>query len=261
MDVADAIDRARQLQMDDRADEALELLLAAAKEHSDEDLNGEIALFYAERGWSRSDDEALADFQEARKWSDVPLARAGEAKVLLRRGEPGKAEQLLAELLELDPEEPHALLVLGELKLSQGAFEEAGERFGHLVQLAPQLGLAYLGLARALTGVGRVGEAHAALEAGIGQCPSDDALHVTLAASLTEAKEFDRAKGAWRRAAQINRMNPAAWRGVAGLAAETGDEVEMHRALDRAMELDADGTREWLTEASAKLPLINAYLA
>ena len=57
MDVADAIDLARQLQMKGQPDEALEHLLAAAKEHSDEDLDSEIAFFYAERGWTRTGNE------------------------------------------------------------------------------------------------------------------------------------------------------------------------------------------------------------
>ena len=181
--------------------------------------------------------------------------------MFLRAGEAEKAEKLLVETLELDPEDPHTLLVLGELNLSQKAFEKAGERFSTLMQLAPQFGLAYLGLAQALTEVGRARDAQAALEAGIGHCPGDDDLLLALATSLMESKDLDRARTTWRRATELNRLNPAAWRGLARLAAETGDEVEMHRALDRAMNLDAEGTRAWLPEVAAKLPLINAYLA
>jgi len=234
VDVADAVDRARRLLDDDQADEALEILLAAAEVHPCEDLDIEIACAYTERALGRSGDEALADFAEARTWAEVPLTLVREAELRLQREELEQAEALLAQALELDPELPAARVLEGRIRLRRGDVDGAGEAFMTAVQAAPTYGDAYLGLAEALSRKERRKEAIAALAEGWRQDPGNDALLVALAEALTEAKEFDKARDAWRRATEINRFNAVAWRGLAAALARDGDEVGSAQALSRA---------------------------
>ncbi len=234
MDVADAVDRARRLLDEDKADEALEILLAAARENPCEDLDLEIASVYTERGFGRTGEPALADFAEARTWAELPLTLVGEAQVRILREELEQAEALLAQALEMDPELPPAKVLEGRIRLYRGNLAGAGEAFMTAVQLSPQYGDAYLGLAEALTRAERRKEAIEALAEGARQDPGNDVLLVAFAEALTGEKEYERARTAWRRATEINRFNAAAWRGLAAALARDGDETGSAQALSRA---------------------------
>ncbi len=253
MEVADAIDRARRLQEEGKADEALELLLEAAREHPCEDLDGEIALFYAERGLSRPDDEAEKDFEEAQSWHDLPLAVAGLARIALRRGDLERSEALAGRALEMDPEFPLALFAKGCLELKRGKAAAAAELLAKAVAGAPRFGEGYAVLSLALVQAGRLPEAEEALLRGMKECPGDDELLLAAGGFWRASNQPARARQAFRRAAEINRFNAEAWRCVARAASEEGDEVETHEALGRAMEIDPDGTRAWL-EKEKPLP-------
>jgi len=260
VDVADAIDRARRLQDDGKADEALELLLAAAREHpDDEDLDAEVALFYTERGLRRPEAEALADFAEAQKWMELPITLAAEAGIRVRRGELEKAEGLLGQALEADPDLLEARVALGRLWMAKGDPARAAEVLGGSLKLWPGSPASLVGLAEALRDLGRKGEALVALREAAARCPGDDRVLAALGQACAEADDVGGAREAWTRAAQMNRTNVDAWRGAAWAAARSGDELEMHRALDRAIELDPDGTRAWLEKEKSAVPLLATY--
>lgn len=259
MDVADAIDRARRLQDEDKADEALDLLLRTAREHPCEDLDLELASFYTDRGMRRSGEEALADFAEAKTWFELPLTLAAEASERIARKEFDAAEMLLGRALEMDPELPLALYGQGCLRLEQGRFGEAVEPLTQAIDLVPTVGDGYKAAARALEGAGRKEEALNALLTGVAKCPRDDGLFVRLGWACAERNDFPRACEAWRRAAELNHASAEAWRGVAWGAARQDDELRMNEALDRAMELDPGGTKTWLEKERAALPLLNRY--
>jgi tetratricopeptide (TPR) repeat protein len=261
VDVADAIDRARRLQEEGKADEALDLLLGAAREGRSEDLDLEISLFYTERGLASRDDAAAEkDFDEARRWCEHPLTLTGMAGLAVRRGDLDKAAGLVDRALEMDPEMPWALYYQGRMALDRGDAAAAASALRKAVEGAPGLGPAWAALAGALREEGRRDEAIAALSLGIRSCPGDDGLLVAAGLFWTAEKDRTKARQAWRRAAEINRKNPDAWRFVALGAAEAGDELEMHQALDRAMELDADGTRAWIEKEGSGAPSLRAYL-
>ncbi len=264
MEIIDAIEQAHLLVGEGRPGEALDILIAAAAEHpEDEDLKVEVALLYAERGLARpaeQGDEALADFAEARKWAELPLALAGMARVLARRGDLDGAEKVLKQALEEDPALPDALVQLGIIEISSGRPADAVEPLSKVIQAMPEYAPAYIGLALALDALGQPGDAHRALLEGRRRCSFDDALLVALGWSFAEReKDFAGARGVWRQAAELNRGNAGAWHGVAWAAAEAGDEVDMIRALDRAVELDRAGTLAFLEKAAVAQPLLKSY--
>ncbi len=264
MDVADAIDRSRLLLEQGRSDEALQVLLETASGHpDDQDLRIEIALLYTERGLGRppeEDDAALADFAEALRLSELPLALAGTAKVLTRRGDYEGAEGLLKRALEADPDLPEAHAQSGLNRIARGDPAGGVESLARALELAPGYGPAYVWLASALAVLGRPDEAHRVLLEGNRRNPVDDGILVELGWSFSERTgEGARARESWRRAAELNRLNANAWRGLAWGAAEAEDELEMTRALDRAMELDPEGTRAFLDRSVCRKPLLEKY--
>jgi len=260
MDVSEAIDRARLLQDQGRPDEALQILLSAAQEHDDEDLRAEIALFYAERGWQRGDEGALADFREAAAWGECPLALAGEAALRAGRGEHEEAGRLLERALELDPELPQAHFWRGRIHWTRGAHAAALEAFSRAAELRPGFGAAHAWRARALAALGRREEAHQALLEGLRHCPYEAELYEELGSHFAAGEDRARARKALRRAVEIDRNRRSAWLALAGAAAREGDELEMTRALDAAAALDREATLEWVRKEAPGNPLLKTYL-
>lgn len=259
MDVPDAIHQALELQLADRHDEAIEVLLAAAKEHEDEDLYFAIAGDYALRGMRRSHARATADFDEADKWAELPLTRAARAVEEARHGDPGKAEVLAAEALEMDPELPTGHQAVGAVRLRQGRLNEAVEALSRAVELGSGNGPAWALLVEALTAAGKPDFAAKALAEGLKRCPEDDRLLVTASRAYLDQDDVERARRALERAAARNFENADAWRGLAWIAAKSDQDEPMRLALERAVEVDREGTLAWIAKESLTLPGLNAF--
>lgn len=257
MDVADAIHQALELQDQQRYDEAIQILIAAAERHDDEDLRNAIAVVYVERGMGRGDEPALADFDEADKWADLPETKIGRAEVLCRRGEHERTEAMLQEGLEA--EFPQAFLVLAELRLAQKRFGDAKTAVGKALELHPKYAPAYVVLAELLTAEGRADLAAQALEEGYRKCGTHDRLLVALSRSYRGQEDFERARRALERAVEANRDNVAAWKDLAWVAAKAGDETRTREALDRAVELDREGTLAWIATEKLTLPELDVF--
>lgn len=259
MGVVDAIHRALELRLERRYDEAIDVLLAAAREHDDEDLHFEIAGHYAQRALLRPDELARADFDQADKWADLPLTRAGRALRAARAGEIDLAEALAADALEMDPELPMAHLARGAVRLRQGRADEAVDALARAADLQPTFGAAYGLLAEALAALGKPDFAAKALAEGLKHCPGDDALLVAVSRAYLAQEDFGKARRALEQATAANMENAEAWRGLAWIAAKDGDESRMFHALERAVEVDRSGTLAWIAKESATLPGLNAF--
>lgn len=277
MDIAEAVDRARGLEQAGKWQEALDLLKEAAREQPCEDLDLEISTLCANRGWivsadrwlaqhqvrdfflledAVSDEVALEMFSEAQTWADLPDARAGLGGVYLRRGDLEKAEGHLKAALELDPECPPALVLLGRLRLATKDLTGAGEAFATAVQAAPKYAAGYVGLGEALWRSGRRDEAAKAFAAGCAMAEGSDLIYGRFAAMAVESGAYPTALMAWRLALKHSSGNAEAWRGVALESARAGDALEASRALDEAMRLDPEGTEPWVESQKKVFPLL-----
>jgi Flp pilus assembly protein TadD len=262
MNVFEAIDHARNLAAEGRREEGLRILLDAAAENSDEDLDGEIALAYTELGLGKPDDEALGDFAEARSWMELPFTLAAEAEIHVRRGDFGRAGALADRAMELNPEDAYAPYIHGLVQLERARFGPAEESLRQAVELAPNWSSPYPLLARALDGLDRQEEAHGALLEGARLCPADDDLLVELAQSFANRRgDAAAARQVLQRATELNRNNAVAWRLLARASAEAGEENEARRAIERALEIDPEGTTEWLRLAGPEHPVFDVYLS
>lgn len=260
MDLADAILRARELQIQGQAEEALQLLLSAAEEHEDEDLWFEIATFYAERALNRPDALALADFAEADKWAELPITLAGKACILARRGELVEAETLTTQVLEMDPEYWVAHLALGELRFRQGRRPEAAEALAKAIDLHPAFAEAYLKLAEVLIAEGKKDFAQQVLTDARKKCEWNDRLLVALSELYVEEADYAKARRALEQATTQNAENAEAWRRLAWLAARDDNETRMREALERAASLDRDATLAWVAREGEQLPALKTFV-
>jgi tetratricopeptide (TPR) repeat protein len=259
VDVVDAVHRALELTLERRYDDAIEILLGAAKDHEDEDLYFAIAHQYTTRGLLRSGARAKADFEEADKWAEIPYTRAARAAAEARGGDLARAEAMAAEALEMDPELAMGYVARGVVRMVQGRLGEAIEALAKAVDLKPGTGDAHALLAEALAAAGKADFAAKALEEGLKHYPEDDRLLVAASRSYVATEDFERARRALEVATQTNFENADAWRGLAWIAAKNGEDERMRQALERAVEVDREGTLAWIAKEKLTLPELNAF--
>jgi Flp pilus assembly protein TadD len=140
----------------------------------------------------------------------------------------------------------------------QGRLEEAIGALAKAVDLKPGSGEAHALLAEALTSAGKADFAAKVLEDGLRIYAEDDRLLVVASRSYVATEDFGRARRALEVATQTNSENAEAWRGLAWVAAKEGDEDRMRQALERAVEVDREGTLAWIAKESLTLPGLNA---
>jgi tetratricopeptide (TPR) repeat protein len=254
VELVDVFHRAMELRIENRRDEELQVLLDAAEEHEDQTLWAEIANWYADRAFRRNDEAALADFAEAEKWAGLALTRAGLAGIHARRGEFEKADALAAEALAQDPELPESHLALGEVRFRQQRWTDAAQSAARALQLDAKFARAYVLMAEVLSAAGKPEQADEVLDEATKHCTGDDRLLVALARRYVARDEPGRAERALAEAVEMNPENLDAWRMIALAARKDGDESRMILALDRASEIDRDGTLAWIAKENLKLP-------
>jgi len=82
---------------------------------------------------------------------------------------------------------------------------------------------------------------------------------VTASRAYLAQEDVGRARRALELAAHCNVENADAWRGLAWIAAKNDEDEPMRRALERAVEVDREGTLAWIAKESLTLPGLNAF--
>lgn len=259
MELVDAFSRALELRLENRRDEELAVLLAAAEEHEDDHLWLEIAHWYAGRGLRRPDALAATDFAEADKWSELALTKAGLAGLHARRGEVEKAEVLIDAALKLDAEIAEAYAVRGEIRSRQGRRDEAIAQLEQALKLDPRCARAYVLLAEIAAADGLTEGVNKILDLGATQCHDDDVLLVALSARYDAEGDRERAVRALTQAVEMNAENAEAWRRLAKFAAAEQDGDRLRDAMERAMALDRDATLAWIAIERLTLPELDVF--
>ena len=152
---------------------------------------------------SRLEDTAAVRREAAQRPSDAGAqARLGAA--LIEHGQPHEAEPALREALRLDPHEPTAHLLLGEIALASG---DGAGALAHVDDLRAH---------------GHDGPRIALLEAR----------------AALGAAQRPRAVAALRRATTLDPVDVVPWRGLADLAEEDHDARDHEESLERVISLD-----------------------
>lgn len=116
-----------------------------------------------------------------------------QARSILDAGRLDEAQAAIELALAVDAHQADTWLVLGDLHCAQGKWEQAADDYWRAIELAPDLALAYLGLARAYREQGKTAQALAVLEEGVRRAPRQVSLYNTAAEILRQAGHPDHA--------------------------------------------------------------------
>ena len=98
-----------------------------------------------------------------------------------------KAKQEFVEELKIDPTNPGAEYVLGELARQANSYDEAVEHFTKATKLDPSFAAAYLSLGATLVTEKKYAEAVPSLEVGVKLQPANPSGHYNLATAYSRA--------------------------------------------------------------------------
>jgi len=131
----------------------------------------------------------------------------GHATAFLRAGNLADAQAVARGVLQLQPDNPDALAVLGSVRLQQQRGTEAVELFQRVVARRPQAVEAALNLAGAMRLAGRHEEALLEYDRAIALAPGNPNAHTNRGISLIALKRYDEALAAADRALAIDPAN------------------------------------------------------
>jgi tetratricopeptide (TPR) repeat protein len=118
-------------------------------------------------------------------------------------GDHKEAADLLARLVELDPEDAEAHYNLGTMLASLDRHAEAIERYRRAIALKPDHAKAHSNLGAALRAKGQLDEAHAACRRALAIDPNSAAAHVNLGTVLTSQDCLEETAQSFRRAGEL----------------------------------------------------------
>ncbi len=161
------------------------------------------------------------------------------------------AEALYRQVLEADTEQPHALYLLGALRLREG---EVGEAIGLLrrsVARRPAHADSRLTLANALAREGKVSEAVAIYRDLVAEHPAHVPARVNLARVLRGQGQLAEAVAVCRAGVQVEPESPALLEALAAALLAEGDHRGAGAAAARALTIDASRADSWYVHGTA----------
>ena len=198
---------------------------------------GNLGMVRAEQG---ALDEAIGLYERALAL-DASLAetRLNLANALLARGEPARAERVLAELLATQPlAQAHRLL--GGLRWEAGAREEGLAQLVAAVTLQPVYPEAWRQLGQMWLALGRAEEAANCCVRAIEQQPGLAAAHNDLGNALQRCERWPEAAACYERAIALQPGFVEAWNNLGGLKTGRGEFPAALAALGQALVLAPD---------------------
>jgi tetratricopeptide (TPR) repeat protein len=185
-------------------------------------------------------DEAWREFALALERGEDPLlVGQARAELMLLQGAADEAEELLVELLELEPSSPKLWNERGVAAHQKGALGEAERFYRHALELDPAYALARNNLAVLQHHQGAdEAEAsfHEALEGGRGLGD----VWRNLGLMLGRQARRSEAVAAYRRALDLEPASAVAWTGLGAVLMDGGRLTEARAAFVRAVDLDPD---------------------
>ncbi|KAI8813661.1 hypothetical protein BJ742DRAFT_789084 [Cladochytrium replicatum] len=192
-------------------------------------LERELAERYAALGVIRS---ALQIFERLEMWD-----QAVECYQMLENE--AKAEEIVRQQLEIHPDSPKLLCILGDIKKNPQYYEKAWEvSEGHYSRAMRSLGTHYF----------RKNEHEKALEAyekGLAINPLFPTSWFVMGCSAIQLSDWEKAVVAFSRCVNIEGDNSEAWANLASVNIKLGKKREAWHALREALRLNYDNYRMW----------------
>ncbi len=155
-----------------------------------------------------------------------------------QRGNLGDAERLLRQVLALDPSQPDAMRLLGEVLADRGQFEESLALLRRLVALQSGNALAQYSLGNACRLGGQFDAAIAAYQAALTLDPNFAGSHHGLGAAYRHSQREREALEHLRLATRFAPGWAIAWKDLGLTLAALGELAPAQTALERAVSLD-----------------------
>jgi tetratricopeptide (TPR) repeat protein len=158
------------------------LEIATALPHKDQQVERELGFLYLENGENGKAEEIFQKLSNLQP--EVVDYHLGLAISRFRLGKPNLADDSIRSVLTLNPNEPNAYCLEGDLELSRGNQEASIRAYRRAIAAQPTLAQAYLSLGDLLLSENRLAEAHEVLEKGKTNCPGQEDLLLALAIVL-----------------------------------------------------------------------------
>jgi tetratricopeptide (TPR) repeat protein len=161
------------------------------------------------------------------------------------------AEPIYRQVLSHDPDQPHALYLLGALRLAVGDCGEATTLLRRSVKLRPEHAEGKLTLANALVRDGHAAEAIPLYRALLAVQPAHVPARVNLARVLRAQGETKAAVALCREGAQISPDSAIILEALASALLVDGDDRAAGAAAARALTLDSGRAESWFVHGTA----------
>lgn len=173
---------------------------------------------------------------------DQAFSRAQAAQ---QDGRLGEAEELCRKLLEIAPDHPDVLHLLGVLRGQQGRDGEALDLIGRAIDAMPGIAAFHCNLGNVLMQRKRWPDAAASFGRALDIAPDDAEAAFSLGLALTRQARLADAAAAFRRAVAANPDHGAAMAELAGCLGELGELDEAIALQQRALGLAPDEPNYW----------------
>lgn len=187
----------------------------------------------------------------------APLDRAWD---LLAKGQRSEAVRLLNEMINANPRDAEARLLLGSVLMEEGKGPESIAQLTEAVRLRPDWAQAQNALGEAFKAFGDPGAARKAFEKAVGCDPRFAQAQVNLGLVLTESGEFSAAATHLDRAIQLLGQNPEAAYPHYLRAKIYSEQAQIKKAaaeLQQAVSLQPDFAEAWSDLGSARKSLLD----
>jgi tetratricopeptide (TPR) repeat protein len=208
------------------------LLSAAAVSPDSARVHGELGVGYFNRGEYRLATRSLERALEILPDYPIALYMLGRSRIEL--GELESAREVLVRLAELRPAHPEILLALGAVDFRLGHLEEATDFFRQTLALAPRNRWALESLGIALSQRGLYEEAVQVLQSCLDLHPDSVNVQYQLASALGSADRLEEAETAFRAALEIEPQHRGSLLGLADICQQTGRGAEAAALRARA---------------------------
>ena len=136
-------------------------------------------------------------------YPDTPLVKYELAQAYLKNNNLNQAKTALDQVLSINPNYVDATLLLAEINLGSGHGEAVIEPMTRLLNKNPELRPAALLLAAAYGSLDRFDDAEAVIGDQVRLAPQDPQIHTALGLTLRQAKRNDEARQAFEKAAEL----------------------------------------------------------
>ena len=179
--------------------------------------------------------ESIAAFQQA-------VAAAPQAvqpmiqlvKALVRAKQTDKAVSFLQTVLQSNPTNAEAYVLLGSIARTNGGADQAAKSFKAAIDKAPNDSVGYRALAELYLGQNKIAAALITLRSGLKQQPDNAILHMALARTLEQADDYDAAISEYE---YVLAQQPGSLVAINNLASLLADHRADKASLERAQAL------------------------